>query len=858
MLWHRTRNVLRKRDKSRLSAIAGSKYFILGLLFMLTAVATFVSMEFEQKIPSATTMSSASLPTVCMKTDEGMEYNLLYGFTTDIDATLNYGNLTLVNQSKKLQVKIHTYNENVTNIAYKIRDLKNNSLIENTQIDDFTVSDGDIDAVFNIKNLIDSNVEYALQIVLTTDKHEEINYYTRIITGGNYDIQSKFDFVLDFNACTFDEDRLPEIKEYLETSKAGDNSNYGSVNINSSLSQVGWGDLKPYVESAIIPTLIAVKDDVALISLNYRIGAPNAYASNDSYNVNEFYRIRKTNNGFYLLNYEREASQIFDAKNDLTSSSKINLGINADSNVEVKASEDGNYTYFVNQGSLWCYNNISQTFTRVFSFAAEDGDSVRENNLAHRIDIIEVDNANVTFSVTGYMNRGEHEGKVGVSLCEYQYDINDVVERLFIPFDMPYEFILENVGQVCYVNGDKFYVLIDETLFSVDLISKEIMTEVDNLKEGTYVVSEAGDAIAYSMSGDKYNNSKIRILNMSKGTDKIIEADEGDTLMPLGYIQSDCIYGTAHKSDLLFREDGSSVFAMYKLGIMDEDYNIIKSYEEAGIYVSDAIVEGMRVTLSRLIKDEDGYSTTTIDQLINKNENVSVNEVYTETIATESRKQELFIGLMTKINDLSVTFRTAGSVVYKDDTLLELEDEFTWNGRYYIYGEGRFIGSETRLEIAIDKAFDTFGDVINSEAKQMWTRVKSTEYYIEGLESSGTSEENSLVYSVAMLCAYAGGDISVSEYMAAGHNAVETLSQISGITGINLSGITMEKALSYVGKGYPVIARTGADTYVVITGYSSKEVTYVDVAAGKTVSVQQADANKLFSAGGNIYVTYIK
>ena len=53
---------------------------------------------------------------------------------------------------------------------------------------------------------------------------------------------------------------------YLETSSSGDNTNYGKVNINCSLSQVGWGDLDPYVESDIMPEVISVDDDVPLTS----------------------------------------------------------------------------------------------------------------------------------------------------------------------------------------------------------------------------------------------------------------------------------------------------------------------------------------------------------------------------------------------------------------------------------------------------------------------------------------------------------------------------------------------------------------------------------------------------------------
>ena len=59
--------------------------------------------------------------------------------------------------------------------------------------------------------------------------------------------------------------------------------------------------------------------------------------------MNEYYRIRQTNSGFYLLNFEREMNQVFDAKNDLTSSAKINLGINSSTYVNCTSDEKGIY-----------------------------------------------------------------------------------------------------------------------------------------------------------------------------------------------------------------------------------------------------------------------------------------------------------------------------------------------------------------------------------------------------------------------------------------------------------------------------------------------------------------------------------
>ena len=113
-------------------------------------------------------------------------------------------------------------------------------------------------------------MQYALEIVLKTPAHDEIHYYTRIVTGDDYGLESKFEFVKYFNACTMDQSRLSEIQKYIESSTSGSNSNYGKVNINSSLSQVGWGDIAPYAESQLIPKVKEISSDIAIITLNYR------------------------------------------------------------------------------------------------------------------------------------------------------------------------------------------------------------------------------------------------------------------------------------------------------------------------------------------------------------------------------------------------------------------------------------------------------------------------------------------------------------------------------------------------------------------------------------------------------------
>ena len=110
-------------------SISGSKYFILGVIFLVTVIITFISMKFEQIMPSATTMADATLPTVAMDTEAGTQYNVLHGYTSELDSTLFYGNITPVAKDRKLTVTINTYGEDIEGVAYKIRSLEDKSLM---------------------------------------------------------------------------------------------------------------------------------------------------------------------------------------------------------------------------------------------------------------------------------------------------------------------------------------------------------------------------------------------------------------------------------------------------------------------------------------------------------------------------------------------------------------------------------------------------------------------------------------------------------------------------------------------------------------------------------------------------------
>ena len=142
----------------------------------------------------------------------------------------------------------------------------------------------------------------------------------------------------------------------------------------------------------------------------------------------------------------------------------------------------------------------------------------------------------------------------------------------------------------------------------------------------------------------------------------------------LGYINSDFIYGIADAEDIVSEGDGNTFFPMYQVNIMASDYTMQKEYNEPGIYVSNAIVDKLRVNLYRVVKNADGsFSETTMDQLINREENSTSDGLVIDTISTTNRKTEVILVLKKAISNVNnITVRYSDKMIFKKDETSDL------------------------------------------------------------------------------------------------------------------------------------------------------------------------------------------
>lgn len=147
------------------------------------------------------------------------------------------------------------------------------------------------------------------------------------------------------------------------------------------------------------------------------------------------------------------------------------MGVTNES-AEYVTSEDYGILAFVRLGQLWMYKYNDSSLTNIFSYPQDSFSDARTLNTNLDINIADMDaDGNIYFVVYGYMNRGEHEGKNGMSLYYYSAEDMTTQELFFVECDESYDIMKKETGRFTYYNAqtNKFYYLLDETLYEVSL-----------------------------------------------------------------------------------------------------------------------------------------------------------------------------------------------------------------------------------------------------------------------------------------------------------------------------------------------------------------------------------------------------
>ena len=798
-------------------------------------------------------MDAATFPTVAF-VFEGDEINHLVGYKDEMNIPAMRDTITPVNADNTVQVEVDLYQMEPESLTYEVYTLDGEErLLQKTEK---TLKET---MTLNVGNVLTEGTEGVLKLTLNIDEENKIRYYTRIVKSDEYHVKECIDFVDTLHTNMLNKSDADSITAVIEPSEEGDNTTFQHVTIHSDLDHVTWGKLSPEVAGDVQWDIKESNFNYTAIQLKYRVKCKGDDNDPETYNVKEFFRVRYLKGKLYLLDYDRKMNQILESTNQILSGKGMNLGI-IPKNIQYETNETGSIVSFIQERELWCFDRDEDTLALVFSFADAEKEDVRNLYDQYAIKIISMDKeGNTTFAVYGYMNRGEHEGEVGAAIYYFNSSQNVVEEKAFIPSNKSFTIAQEELGKLVYYNNeqDMLYVLVDGTIYKVDLESGEKEVVVESLADGQYVASDDGHLIAYQNNGGLTDSTEVTILNFLTGDAQQVSAAKDENIRPLGFISEDFVYGTLRASDAGKTVSGSEIHPMYKLEIKDANDKIAKTYQFENVYISDVFVETNMITLNRVAKSGDTYTSIDRDYITN-NEEKEESNISLQEYSTDLKGLQYRLVYADGIEDKKPKILKPKQVLYENPTTVAFDSE-SEKGKFYVYGLGEMLGFYDKAGYAVQKADEVSGVVVSSNQAYVWERGnRDLRYQIDMGGFTVQEGETTFAACIRQILALEGKTVNVTEEMNAGKSAIDILSEYSGGEGMDLTGCTTEEVLYIIGKGTPVIAMTDSSNAVLLAGYDTSTVTYIDPATGEVKTSTNGAIDSMVSGSGYTFIGYVK
>ena len=383
---------------------------IVLLLVFAAGVVVFSHIRNQEDAVEAVEMEAAVLPVLYMQEGDIL-INPMFGNKTQMDGTTVRDHLTLLPTDRNLKVAVDTKGQEISSVIYTVKNTDGTEIVENSAIRNFSEDNGYQKADVHLDTPILLNQEYILEFQIELESGESAYYYTRLVQRSGVTMTDYLEFANMFYQTCLDKSAAESLSDYMESNSSNANDSFQNVDIHSSVDQISWGNLAPQLVKTGVPRVNEINETTASISVDYMISSTDDDGNVEYYTVTDFYRMRRASDRVALLDFERSATQVFDADLPVLTSKGINLGV-VPQDTQYVASTAGDIVAFVVNGDLWSYNRSANKCTRVFSFR-EDGESgldERYQNDAHDIRIVRVsESGDLTFVVYGYMNRGKHE-----------------------------------------------------------------------------------------------------------------------------------------------------------------------------------------------------------------------------------------------------------------------------------------------------------------------------------------------------------------------------------------------------------------------------------------------------------------
>ena len=837
-------------------------YRILFLAVVLCAAVLFFGSRvgetiFDEEIETVEA-GNATFPTISILTC-GEEINCIYGYSSNMSTILNREDMIPIGTDGIFELKIKEYDTDIRRLKYEVLDVSSEAEVDSGTINAFEKQDGHKIVRIKLKTELKEGTEYAVKVTLIGNTGKRMYYYFRVKQYAAPKLTEKLAFIRTFGENTRSAETADNeaIIPYLETKPGAVADSFHYVDIHDSYKAVSWGESVPELITEPVISVTEFYEDIMTAVVRYGVAIDAGYGP-ENYYVEEYFRIRYLGSVVHLLNYERHTEAMFDVANASLSRSDLKIGVADEADVELYPNSDHSVVAFVRNGALYCYSLAENTISTVFS--SGHGNTERMCSLKEQYDIRVLkmeNNGNMTFLVSGYMNRGVYEGRVGLFVYRYYKDEQRLEELIYVPVNTTYQILKEELGRFAYFNEyDVFYFMVNGGVYAYNLITEELTELAGDVRDGDYVYSVSERFMAYQEHG---KTEAVTLLYPETGKSVSVLPEEGEYIKLLGRSEENLLYGYGRQEDLYVNEDGRVIYAMYKVEIKNSIGQTQKTYEKDGYFVESAQTDGNVIRLDRLTKNGDGsYEAAASDYILNR-DRTEMGKIALETRVTERMLTEYYISFPTDfvMEELPKEVPVEYTVMEKDTTLRvnEMESE---KSAYYTYYYGLIDGIYETAGEAVSVADERAGTVINEKGKIVWERGTKANAagvaQIKGVKAAG--EVGTVQAALQMMLSAKGLAVEISPEEAK-EPLQQVLSRYTNADVAVLTGATLDEVLYFVWKGQPVLALKESGDAVVITAYTSGEITYYDPARGRSMTATKEKAETMFEEGGKLYISFL-
>ena len=797
-------------------------------------------------------LSAPTLPLVSMVI--GSEsYNTLHGFTGDMDVSDVARYIYPVGENRELHGQIETFGAEVKTVGYEVRNNDGSRLIESGTITWEEHTTGILDFFVKMKDLIVSGEEYIFTVLLDTDSHNKIFYYTRFVYGNTYDLDNQLQFVWNFHNNTFDKEKVSEIAPYMETDRSRSNSSLAFVDINSAASQVVWGDLP--VEQATEPDVYItyLQDNFGAYTLEYYVSSTVEDVV-EYYHVVEDFLVSTYGDKLYLLDYERRADNIFQYKSDVYQNDKINLSIQS-KEIPVTESEDGNMAAFVVNSSLYYYDDNENQINYVYSFFDSVNGDERSAYFENDIKVLQVsESGSIYYIVYGYMNRGNYEGKTGIALYSYNGQTKLIEEIGFYESARSASYVMQEVEQMSFFSRqEKFYFCVDGNMVSYDVNSGTTEVEIPYQEEQQLFISDDHSCVVVD------SGKEVWFWHLDTGGVRQITIGNEGEIIPQGFIANDFVYGISYEEDGVLQSDGSYARYMREIRIQDAQGEVQKQYRMDNILITGCEISGNQILLDRVIVQDGRFTATTQEQIVaSKSEDDYYNGIASALTGTYQTIQQ--VALKNKIDNSTLEHVKAKEVFYEGDRkiLVELEQSKDY---YSAHSPWRVVEYMADAGEAMLKAGTLEGYALDTDGLTIWEKAATvTKNQIMAIElETATPERTSKNICLDIMLRQIGSPRDTLPELAQGKTCQAILSNVqSDYVLMDITGTSLENMLYYTNQDIPIMVLYDNGEAILITGFNQFNIVVMDPVNKKLGYMSRSDAKEMLEETENQVFTYYR